>query len=162
MTSPSRRVSSNGQQLGGGLEIPKCFQLKQFDIALRCDRINPCRWRFGNSNTMKPATKFAVVLVTAPNLKTARALARVALSARLIACANLISKIESHYWWREKIESGAEVLLVLKTRKSKLAALEKLILAQHPYDTAEFIILPLSAGNQKYLDWLAENTRQPG
>jgi len=116
------------------------------------------RWGSQYSSKMKPATKFAVVLVTAPDLKTARALARAALQARLIACANLIPKIESHYWWRGKIESGTEVLLVLKTQKSKLAALEKLILAQHPYDTPEFIVLPLSAGNKKYLDWLAENT----
>ena len=107
---------------------------------------------------MKSAAKFAIVLVTAPNLKTARALARAALQTRLIACANLIPKIESHYRWRGKIASGAEVLLVLKTQKSRLAALEKLVLIQHPYDTPEFIVLPLSAGNNKYLDWLAENS----
>lgn len=106
---------------------------------------------------MKSATKFAVVLVTAPDLKTARALAKAALQARLIACANLIPKIESHYWWQGKIESGAEVLLILKTQKSKLAALEKLILAEHPYDTPEFLVLSLRAGNKKYLDWLAAN-----
>jgi periplasmic divalent cation tolerance protein len=104
---------------------------------------------------MKAATKFAIVLVTAPDLKTARALAKAALQARLIACANLVPKIESHYWWRGKIESGAEVLLILKTRKAKLAALEKLILAEHPYDTPEFLVLPLVAGSKKYLDWLA-------
>jgi periplasmic divalent cation tolerance protein len=117
----------------------------------------PRRWRSENSSKMKSATKYSIVLVTAPDLKTARALAKAALSARLIACANLVPKIESHYWWRGKIESGAEVLLVLKTQKSKLEALEKLILAQHPYDTPEFIVLPLSAGNKKYLDWLKSN-----
>jgi len=105
---------------------------------------------------MKPATKFAIVLVTAPDLKTARLLARTALSARLIACANLVPKIESHYWWQGRIESGAEVLLVLKTRKSRLAALEKLVLAKHPYDTPEFLVLPLTAGSKRYLDWLAQ------
>jgi periplasmic divalent cation tolerance protein len=105
---------------------------------------------------MKSATKFAIVLVTAPDLKTARALAQAALQARLIACANLVPKIESHYWWQGKIESGAEVLLVLKTQKSKLAALEKLVIARHPYDTPEFLVLPLSAGSQRYLDWLAQ------
>jgi periplasmic divalent cation tolerance protein len=112
-----------------------------------------------NLHKMKSATKFAVVLVTAPDLKMARALARAALSARLIACANLVPKIESHYWWRGKIESGAEVLLVLKTTKSRLAALEKLVLAKHPYDMPEFLVLPLSAGNQRYLNWLSRNTR---
>jgi periplasmic divalent cation tolerance protein len=103
---------------------------------------------------MKSAAPFTIVLVTAPDLKTARTLAKAALSARLIACANLVPKIESHYWWQGKIESGAEILLVLKTRKSKLAALEKLMLDRHPYDTPEFLVLPLSAGNKKYLDWL--------
>ena len=96
---------------------------------------------------MKSAERFFIVLVTAPDLKTARVLARAALQARLIACANLIPKIES----------GAEVLLVFKTQKSKLASLEKLILAKHPYDTPEFIVLPLSAGNQRYLEWLKSN-----
>jgi periplasmic divalent cation tolerance protein len=105
---------------------------------------------------MKSAAKFAIVLVTAPDLKTARALAKAALSAHLIACANLVPKIESHYWWRGKIESGAEVLLVLKTQKVKLAALEKLLLAGHPYDTPEFLVLPVSAGSKKYLGWLAQ------
>jgi len=108
---------------------------------------------------MKPATKYTLVLVTAPDLKTARALAKAALSARLIACANLVPKIESHYRWQGKIESSAEVLLVLKTQKSKLAALEKLVLAKHPYDTPEFLVLPLSAGSKRYLDWLAASCR---
>jgi len=104
---------------------------------------------------MKPAARFAIVLVTAPDLKTARTLAKAALSARLIACANLVPKIESHYRWQDKIESGAEVLLILKTQKSKLAALEKLVLALHPYDTPEFLVLPVNAGSIKYLEWLA-------
>ena len=108
---------------------------------------------------MKPAAKFAIVLVTAPDLKTARALAKVALSARLIACANLVPKVESLYWWQGKIESSAEVLLILKTQKTKLAALEKLVLTEHPYETPEFLVLPLSAGGGKYLGWLADATK---
>jgi periplasmic divalent cation tolerance protein len=103
---------------------------------------------------MKPATKFAIVLVTSPNLKSARALARAALASRLIACANLIPKIESHYWWQGKMESGQEVLLVMKTLKSKLTLLENLIIASHPYQTPEFLVLPVKAGSQPYLDWL--------
>ena len=108
---------------------------------------------------MKPATKFSLVLVTAPDLKTARALAKAALSARLIACANLVPKIESHYWWQGKLESSAEVLLLLKAPRKNLAVLEKLIVARHPYDTPEFLVLPAAAGSVKYLDWLAASCR---
>ena len=102
---------------------------------------------------------YSVVLVTAPDLNTARKLARAALAKSLIACANLIPKLESHYWWRGKIETGTEVLMLLKTANSRLDSLEKLILAEHPYDTPEFIVLPINRGNKRYLDWLASSVQ---
>ena len=106
---------------------------------------------------MKRATAFTLVLVTAPDLKIARRLAQAALQARLIACANLVPKVESHYWWQGKLESGAEILLILKTRRANLRKLEALVLAEHPYDTPEFVALGLHSGSAKYLAWLAES-----
>ena len=106
---------------------------------------------------MQSASAYAIVLVTVPDLKTARSLAAAALQAELIACANLVPKIESHYRWKGKIESGAEVLMILKSKRRKLAALEKLILSRHPYDTPEFLVLTLNAGAKKYLAWLDES-----
>ena len=106
---------------------------------------------------MKHKGKYAVVLVTAPDVRTGRKLARAALEARLIACANLIPRIESHYWWQGKIQAGAEVLLVIKTTVARLSALEKLIVARHPYDTPEFIVLPIVRGARRYLDWMSES-----
>ena len=106
------------------------------------------------TRTMKTASKFAVVLVTAPDLKTARRLAKAALEARLIACANLVPKIESHYWWQGRLEQGNEVLLVLKTPRHCLGKLEKLVLREHPYDTPEFLVVPLAGGAARYLAWL--------
>jgi periplasmic divalent cation tolerance protein len=55
-----------------------------------------------SSNAMKSARNVVIVLVTAPELRAARALAQGALKARLIACANLVPRLESHYWWQEK------------------------------------------------------------
>jgi periplasmic divalent cation tolerance protein len=112
-----------------------------------------------STGPMRSARTFALVLVTAPDLKTARRLARAALDARLIACANLVPKLESHYWWKGKIESGAEVLLLLKTDKARLARLEKLILTAHPYDTPELLVLNLTRGTERYLRWLGESVR---
>lgn len=105
------------------------------------------------------AASFRIVFVTAPNLRTARRLARAALAARLIACANLVPKVESHYWWQGRMERSAEVLLVMKTTQARLAALEKLVLVNHPYDTPEFVVLNLAGGNRKYLAWLSKSVR---
>lgn len=102
--------------------------------------------------------KFVLALVTAPDLKTARQLARAALEARLVACANLVPGVESHYWWRDGLDRSSEVLLLLKTRSALVRPLENLIVGLHPYDTPEFIALELSAGNRRYLDWIAGST----
>src|SRR6266516_1803793 len=108
---------------------------------------------------MKSAERFALVLVTAPDLKNARRLAQAALKSRLAACANLIPKIESHYWWEGRLERTAEVLVLFKTSTRRLAELEKCILARHPYDTPEFLVVALSKGNERYLTWLAQSVR---
>ena len=104
-------------------------------------------------------SNFKMVLVTAPDLKTARRLARAALEARLVACANLIPKIESHYRWQGRVERSAEVLLVLKTSQARLATLEKLVLAKHPYDTPEFVVVNPVGGAKKYFAWWAQCLR---
>jgi periplasmic divalent cation tolerance protein len=92
--------------------------------------------------------------VTAPTRKTARQIAKLALKARLAACASLVPGLESHYWWRGRLESGAEVLILLKTRARNLPRLERLILNSHPYDTPEIVALRPHRGTARYLKWL--------
>ena len=104
---------------------------------------------------MPTARTYSLVLVTAPGLKVARQLARGALEQKLVACANLLPRIESHYWWQGKITSGPEVLILFKTLSGKLRALEKFISTHHPYDTPEFVVLPITGGSKRYLAWLA-------
>lgn len=111
---------------------------------------------------MKPAKKTArlltgrglhVVLVTAPDRSTARRLARAALEAKLVACANLVPGLESHYWWQDKIETSKEVLLMFKTTARQLNALARLITDKHPYDTPEFVALPVQRVSPRYGQW---------
>jgi periplasmic divalent cation tolerance protein len=116
----------------------------------------PPRLRSFVLRAMQPAGKYRLVLVTAPDLPTARKLARAAVEARVAACASLVPKIESHFRWQNKIDRSSEVLLFFKTTSARLAALEALIVARHPYDTPEIIALTLSRGHRRYLDWLQQ------
>jgi periplasmic divalent cation tolerance protein len=107
-------------------------------------------------------SRHVLVLVTAPDLRTARQLAKAALDARLVACANLVPKVESHYWWQGKLETSSEVQIVFKTASNALRALETLVLEKHPYDTPEFIVLALSGGNRRYLSWIDQSVAPEG
>jgi periplasmic divalent cation tolerance protein len=106
---------------------------------------------------VKSRSPLLIVLVTVPNAKVARELAQAALRQRLIACANLLPGIESHFWWKGKIEKGSEVLLLLKTTKARVKALEKLILEKHPYDTPEFVVVETGFTTERYLRWAQES-----
>jgi periplasmic divalent cation tolerance protein len=99
--------------------------------------------------------QFAVVLVTVPDIETGRRLAKIALESRSAACVNLVPGLESHYWWEGKLDTSNEVLMVIKTSRQTLAELEKQIVANHPYETPEFVVLPITHGTERYLKWLA-------
>lgn len=110
---------------------------------------------------MKKATDLGLVLVTVPNAKVGRLLARKALEAKLVACANLVPAVESHYWWEGRIDRSRELLVIFKTARSRLARLEALVLENHPYDTPEFIYVPVASATEKYLSWWQSALERP-
>ena len=115
---------------------------------------------FATNARMQAAEEFSCVFVTTPSIAVARKLAIVVLGEKLAACANLIPKIESHYYWEGQLQSSSEVLVLFKTAAGNLAELEKCVLKHHPYDTPEFVSFRLDQGNERYLAWVTENTRK--
>ena len=109
---------------------------------------------------MTPPTQCIAALVTAPDADTARKLAQAALTKKLAACANLIPGVESHYWWQGKLDQSAEVLIIFKSTLLLQTALRDCVLANHPYETPEFITLPIDFGSDAYLSWIRENVAQ--
>lgn len=103
--------------------------------------------------------KYVVVFVTASNSKEARKIASVVVKERLVACANIVKKIESIYWWQGKIEKSQEMLLIMKTKISLAKKLIKKIKALHSYTVPEIIFLPIIDGNPDYLKWIEKETK---
>jgi len=106
-----------------------------------------------------PQDHLHIILVTAPDAEVGRNLAKAILKARLAACVNIVPGIESHYWWEGKIDQSAEVLLLIKTTKGRLKALQKLVIEKHPYDTPEFVAIPATMVAEKYLLWVRESVK---
>lgn len=108
---------------------------------------------------MRHTHHHVVILVTAPDIKVAKALASAVLEARLAACANVVPKVESFFWWQDKLQKADETQIVFKTTTARLAELEKLVKEKHPYDTPEFLVLPTMGGSEGYLDWIDASTK---
>ncbi len=100
-----------------------------------------------------------VVLVTCPNRRIGARLAQSVIEHRLAACVNLVPGIESVFRWQGKLERAREVLLIVKTTQGRLAALQRHLVSQHPYDVPEVIALSIVAGNPPYLAWIAQSVR---
>ena len=103
--------------------------------------------------------KFSILISTFPNKKETNKIADILLKKKLVACVNIIERIESKYWWKGKIERGKETLAIIKTRKNLVMEVIKEIKKNHSYDVPEVIELPILKGNRDYLKWIDEITK---
>ncbi len=109
------------------------------------------------AEALDAATDVVVVLCTAPDEATAIRLARAAVEARVAACVNVLGQVRSIYRWQGSVEDDAEVQLLFKTTATRVGALEQLIDREHPYDVAEFVVLPaLGSSSAAYLAFVRE------
>lgn len=95
-----------------------------------------------------------VCLVTAPPGDAPR-LAALAVERELAACANVVPLVHSIYRWQGAVQTDEESLLVLKTTRAAVGALELMLKETHPYDTFELVALDVGGGSAAYLDWIA-------
>ena len=95
-----------------------------------------------------------LVLGAFANRDDADAAIRRALDARLAACASSWP-VRSRFWWRGKVESAEEVLVLFKTVPKRVGALFRAIAAHHPYEVPEIVELDVPRVHPPYLAYLA-------
>ncbi len=100
-----------------------------------------------------------VVFITVSGEEEARRIAGVLVEARKAACVNIVSGVDSVFWWKGELDSERESLLIVKTRAALLSEVVELVKGAHSYDVPEIIALPIVAGNEDYLDWLDQECR---
>ncbi|MGY4014681.1 divalent-cation tolerance protein CutA [Aeromonas molluscorum] len=103
-------------------------------------------------------TDAMLLLCTCPSQASADLISEQLLERRLAACINQLAPVRSVYRWQGKIERASEIQLIIKSRISLFADIEQRILALHPYETPELLMLPITGGHTPYLAWLMEET----
>lgn len=91
----------------------------------------------------------------------AERLASWAVAAGLAACVQIDGPVRSIYRWEGKLEHSEEFRLTFKCLPGQLPALERHVLAAHPYDTPEWIAVVAAAVGEKYLSWAGANVHLP-
>jgi periplasmic divalent cation tolerance protein len=104
-------------------------------------------------------SEHVVVLSTVGTAEDAARIARALVERRLAACVNVVPAVRSIYRWKGRVEEDEERMLVIKTRSDRSAALREALVALHPYELPEAIVLPIEAGHAPYLAWIDESVR---
>jgi periplasmic divalent cation tolerance protein len=97
---------------------------------------------------------YIVVFITANGMEEAQKIAQSLLKGRRAACVNIIPEVDSRFWWKDRLDSASESLLVIKTRASLLPEIVESVRKMHSNTVPEIIALPIIGGNQDYLDWI--------
>jgi periplasmic divalent cation tolerance protein len=71
----------------------------------------------------------------------------------LAVCAQVDGPISSHYLWQGRPERAEEYRLSLKCLPAKVESLETHVLANHPYEVPEWVVVRADLVGEKYLSW---------
>ena len=106
------------------------------------------------------APQVMLALTSEADQAKAEALALALLERRLVACVSLQPQ-RALYHWQGRLETAAEVQVLLKTDAEHLGELAAAVRALHSYETPEWLVWPAAASSD-YGGWLAAELAPPG
>jgi periplasmic divalent cation tolerance protein len=104
-------------------------------------------------------TDFVQVSTATETREQAFRLAESAVRGRLAAGAQVVGPVVSVFWHQGEFGTGEEWQLLLKTTAERYPALEAHLLAEHPWEKPEVVAVPIVAGSEAYLRWVADSTK---
>jgi periplasmic divalent cation tolerance protein len=100
-----------------------------------------------------------LVYITAPDFAEAERLARELVENRLAACANLVPRIVSTYWWDNRVCEEEEALIIVKTTRELVGDLIAAVKKSHPYEVPAILAIDAVDGNPDFIRWLHGEVR---
>lgn len=97
---------------------------------------------------------YALVYITTSGEEESKKIGRIVVEERLAGCVNIISTIESLYWWKGEIEEDNESILIAKTKVSNIKNIIKRVKEIHSYENPAILAIPIIEGSKEYLDYL--------
>lgn len=102
---------------------------------------------------------YVLIYITTSGAEEARRIGKRMVKERLAACANVIEKVHSLYWWKGKLEESSEAVLLLKTKKDKIKKIIAMVKKLHSYENPAIVAFPILEGSEEYLKWIEGEIR---
>ena len=96
-----------------------------------------------------------LIYITTENKAEAERIGQALVEEHLAACANIIDGMSSIYRWEGRLMQGNETVLIAKTIEAKVPTLIQRVKALHSYDCPCIVALPITDGNEAFLNWVA-------
>jgi periplasmic divalent cation tolerance protein len=95
-----------------------------------------------------------LAMTTLPGDFDSSQLAQDLVGAGLAACVSILPGIRSVYTWQGVPQVDHEQQLFIKTTSDRVDALWEAVRERHPYETPEFLVLPVIDGSEEYIRWI--------
>ena len=95
--------------------------------------------------------------ITAPNTKEAVQISKKLLDKKLIACANVISNVNSYFVWKNKVQNSKEIIICGKTTSKNQKKIIQIVKSLHSYSVPCIIFFDIKNGNKDFLKWIEQS-----
>ena len=99
-----------------------------------------------------------IIFVTAASEREAASIGSALVKEGLVACANIIPRIRSIYWWQGKVWDEHEALIIIKSREDLFERIRHRVKELHSYEVPEITAVKLDKGDSAYLKWIESVT----
>lgn len=99
------------------------------------------------------------IRINCPDREIAGLIGERLVAARLAACANIGSQVDSIYRWAGEVRRAAEVPLVVRTRATLFGAVAAEAAALHPWQVPSITAVEIAEAAPSYRDWMVAQTQ---
>ncbi len=97
-----------------------------------------------------------LIYVTCDSMEEAEKIGEGIMNKKLCACVNIFKEMQPMFFWPPKtgnIDKSKEVVLLIKSVKSKYDSIEEEVKKLHSYDVPCIFAIPVIAVSDKYWEW---------
>ena len=105
-------------------------------------------------------TDVVVVETTFDSFEDAKKIASTIITEHLAACCQIIPQLHSVYIWEDKLEQTSEVLLRMKTLRSRVPELLSFLEKNHSYKVPELLLFSSECLSQTYYRFVETSVKK--